>query len=729
MVSTVGAVVGVDIGSESTKCVLGSAHDFEVVRNAHGGHSTPSTVQFRGRARLAGEDACEAKNANADTVLHVGRLVESVAADEDDALAAFYRFDRTRQENGSHDVSVEYDGERKTFTSTAVLAMLLGKVRKCVEDTVARKLGDDAAAAAASETKYVLAMPPCASDEAKAAVRDAAFAAGCGDGVEIVSAAECTAAVYGRKFADDADDVGKLVLVVDMGHAQTTASILRLGGNTATNESSVGGGEEDEDDQPDPAAAAAPAAAELLSSASNASLGAACVDVKLWQYFKGTVPGLASLTPDSRRGQRLLDGCRRLKHLLSMLPSGSVTVETLGDDDKDVTLTATREKIHELCSSESDALAALIAKVIEGADGIESTTDIASVEALGGGCRIPFVKNAILRSIGRSSDDMTLSHSLDDTSVAMGAALLGEDGTTGDYLAVDEEKRKCLFEAEQAMMRLDAEVAMLADARNKIESHVLEMRSARHGKHGSLLPEELDAHLTKTDDWLFSEECDNADLDQMNAKLEEVLAKSNEMCAVYYEAVSKEAEMMEKQMKEEAERAKAEREAAGEDDEDHDNRRLPKKRRMEIVMKNKQEANELFAGKNYKHAAARYVKALSHCAKFHDLGPEDQEEVNGTKLSLNLNLALAYFKLEKYDNALRACNEALAIDGDSTKALFRRASVYYEMKKFEDAKSDLNKALMVAPDDVALKKLNARIEQQIKKQKVKEKKMAQKMFG
>ena len=380
------------------------------MRNAHGGHSTPSTVQFRGRARLAGEDACEAKNATADTVLHVGRLVESVAAEEDDALAAFYRFDRARQENGSHDVSVEYDGERKTFTSTAVLAMLLGKVRKCVEDTVARKLGDGAAAAAASETKYVLAMPPGASDEAKAAVRDAAFAAGCGDGVEIVSAAESTAAVYGRKFADDADDVGKLVLVVDMGHAQTTVSLLRLGGNTVTNEA-VGGGEEDKDEQPDPAAAAAaaadddddddaaaaPAAAKLLSSASNASLGAACVDVKLWQHFKETVPGLASLTPNSRRGQRLLDGCRRLKHLLSMLPSGSVTVETLGDNDKDVTLKATREKIQELCSSEGDALAALIVKVVEGADGIGSTTDIASVEILGGGCRIPFVQNAILQ--------------------------------------------------------------------------------------------------------------------------------------------------------------------------------------------------------------------------------------------------------------------------------------------------------------------------------------------
>ena len=93
----------------------------------------------------------------------------------------------------------------------------------------------------------------------------------------------------------------------------------------------------------------------------------------------------------------------------------------------------------------------------------------------------------------------------------------------------------------------------------------------------------------------------------------------------------------------------------GEED-DHDNRRLPKKRRMEIVMKNKAEANELFGDGNYKFAAARYTKALSHCAKFVDLSPDDIEEVNGVKLSLNLNLALAYIKLQNPDQALRVCN-------------------------------------------------------------------------
>ena len=705
-------VVGIDVGTESTKVTLGSALDYEIVRNAHGGHTTPSAVTFRGKQRLIGEDAAESRNADANTVLHIARLLvgDSGANAKGEDLSAFYRFSRTHEDDGSRSVSVEYDSSQRTFSSAAVLAMLLGKARRGVEETVSRKTGKgDASGMGAA--RYVLAVPPGTTDAARAAVRDAAFAAGWGNDVAIVSAAECTAAVYGKKFGDDADSgAGKVVLIVDMGHAETSVSILRLGG---------GGDDDDEVSAP----------ATLLASASSAALGGGCVDVQLWHHFQSTVPGLASIKPSTRRGQRLLDGCRRLKHLLSMLPSGSVTVETLGDNDMDVALNGSRDLIQQLCKGQGEALSALIAKVVADADGVESAADIVSVETLGGGVRIPFFQEAILQSIGR--EDMPFSRSLDDTSVAMGAALIGEgsaDLGSGD-LPIDEDKRRALAEAEEAMHLADLEMHARSEARNKIESHVLEMRGARHGKHGSLLPDELDAHLSETDDWLFTEECDNADLAVMEAKLADVLTKTNDMCAAYYEALKKEEAEKEAEMKAEEEKAKAERDAAGEEDNDHDTRKLPFSRRMEIVQKNKAEANELFSHKNYRHAAARYVKALSHCAKFFDLTPDQDEEVKAVKLSLNLNLALAYVKLENFPNALRAANEALAIDENSTKALFRRSSIYYEQKKFDEAKKDISKALKAAPEDTACKKLSARIDQQLKRQKDKQKKMAKKMFG
>ncbi len=65
----------------------------------------------------------------------------------------------------------------------------------------------------------------------------------------------------------------------------------------------------------------------------------------------------------------------------------------------------------------------------------------------------------------------------------------------------------------------------------------------------------------------------------------------------------------------EARAADAERQAAGED-EDHDNRKLRKPDRMRLVVKNKEEGTELFKGGNFRPAAARYHKALTHCGMF-----------------------------------------------------------------------------------------------------------------
>uniref|UniRef100_A0A7S4QQX3 Uncharacterized protein n=1 Tax=Ditylum brightwellii TaxID=49249 RepID=A0A7S4QQX3_9STRA len=737
--------VGVDLGTEAIKTVCGSILDYELVRNLHGGHTTPCSISFKNKVRLIGEEATEPKNADVNTILHIARLVLKGNDDNDKSdLEAFYRFN-TEKEKDELVVKVDYNGDTKTFTMSALLTMLLGKIHKCVNATIARKLGDNNDTTTTSvQTKYVFALPST-SESVTNAVLDAAYAAGLvgeeGEEVQVVSMAESSAAVYEKKFGkdyDNSDTKGKVVLVVDMGHSQTVVSILRLGGNA----------DNAEDEAKEEKAAPLPATVTILSSIQSNTLGAGNIDIQLWNYFTANNPSLKSsnMKPNSRKGQKLLDGCRKLKHLLSMLPNGSVIVEGLTEDDRDVTLTATREILQSLCKNESERLSALIAKAVEDSS-LPPSDDgnaIDAVEILGGGCRVPFIKQTVLDSIGKTSNEMTLSHSLDDTSIALGAAMIGDSASpqnkNGDKEDGEEakanntERRQQLLKAEREMSLLDDEMSKLSEARNKIESHILELRSAKHdAKYGSFLPTDgsLDSHLDAVDDWIFTDECDNATLQEMESKLNDVINKSNELCKDYYAAIKKDTEEMERQMVEEEERAKAEKAANGEDEdeEDHDNRRLPKKRRMEIVMKNKNEANELFSDKNYRHAAARYVKALSHCAKFYDLAPEDEEEIKGVKLSLNLNLALAYFKLEKFDNALRSCNDALAIDENSTKALFRRATIYYEKKKWDDAKKDLEKAGKTAPDDKAIQKLQARLEQQIKRQKAKEKKMAQKMFG
>jgi heat shock protein 4 len=636
-------------------------------------------------------------------------------------------------------MNIDYDGSStRSFSSTALLAMLLGKVRRNVQATLQRLLGE--ASAAGLEYSYVLSIGPKTTDQAQQELLDAAYAAGMGQNgtggghVQLVETSHCYTYCYQRKFPEALAD-GRKVVMIDMGHAQTTVAVV--GGAAAAVVV------EHKDDEPtadgDPEPVVPPARAKVLSAVRHKSLGGGLVDIRLWDHFQSTLPALAKVSKNSRSGQRLLDGSKKLKQLLSQLPEAQVTVENVGEQDMDLTLTATRSLLADLSKDDAQELTELIHSALQEAK--VAGSDIFAVEVAGGGCRMPWVKQVLLEAVGNNA--LSLSYSLDDTSAALGAALVGEDtDTTCSSSAVSSsvvqeqltEGQRQLRQAEQAMAALDDDMQLRADTMNQIEAHVLEMRSAKHDtNHGSLLPAaELDKYLEEVEDWLFSEQADEATSEQMKAKWDETQQTTQELAKDYFAARANEKAAKDAEMEAEAKQAQAERgdEAAadGGEEEDHDNRRLPKKRRMEIVMKNKQEANELFSDGNYKFAAARYTKALSHCAKFVDLSPDDGEEVKAVKLSLNLNLAFAYLKLENLDQALRVCNDALAIDGENTKALYRRASVYYEKNKWGEANKDIQKAAKIAPEDKAVKKMQERIDAQLKRQKLKEKKMAQKMF-
>ena len=110
---------------------------------------------------------------------------------------------------------------------------------------------------------------------------------------------------------------------------------------------------------------------------------------------------------------------------------------------------------------------------------------------------------------------------------------------------------------------------------------------------------------------------------------------------------------------------------------------------MRLVVKNKDEGTELFKDGNYRPAAARYQKAMSHANKFFDLSYEDETEVKALKLTLHLNLASCYIKLESWEQVLRNCSDAIILEKNNPKAYFRR-SQYYENKKDWDNVSQLN---------------------------------------
>jgi tetratricopeptide (TPR) repeat protein len=152
---------------------------------------------------------------------------------------------------------------------------------------------------------------------------------------------------------------------------------------------------------------------------------------------------------------------------------------------------------------------------------------------------------------------------------------------------------------------------------------------------------------------------------------------------------------------------------------------------MRLVVKNKEEGTELFKGGNYRPAAARYHKSLTHCAKFFDLTKEDEAEVKALKLALYLNLASCYIKMENWENVLRNCTDALSLDDKNVKALFRRAQYYEAKKDWDKALADLKTCgkLNGAVEDKAVTVAVERIKKQVAHDKAKEKKTWGKLFG
>ena len=76
------------------------------------------------------------------------------------------------------------------------------------------------------------------------------------------------------------------------------------------------------------------------------------------------------------------------------------------------------------------------------------------------------------------------------------------------------------------------------------------------------------------------------------------------------------------------------------------------------------------------------------------VSPDQRTEVNALKLSLHLNIAMCWLKITDAENhleqAIRSCDEALSLDADSVKALFRRATAREAKGLYDEAMPSLH---------------------------------------
>uniref|UniRef100_A0AAV1UXY2 Uncharacterized protein n=1 Tax=Peronospora matthiolae TaxID=2874970 RepID=A0AAV1UXY2_9STRA len=710
-------VFGIDFGA--TRCVV-AENNGDVVLNELGGMTTASLVSFKGEERLVGESAVLSSSTNPrNTIGFLSGLVgKRHLADVQHQLERLPGLQPTFEvdEAGRVVASVEYgkqDGSRTQFTVEQLTGMLFANLVTQIKTRVR------------DEPFHVtLAVPSVWGDEEKRTIRVAAAIAGipslalisrdaararcfhCKHPVEVASTPSGPSSGDGD-VTMEAAETARCIAIVDMGHTNTSVAIVKLTHDGET----------------------------VLATEADLDLGAETLDRRLFEHLQNEVRvkhGLNVLL-HSKEGKRLFQACEKIKKLLSTIGEANVPVENLAPE-ADISISMSRNVFEELCVAERTRIAELLQKALEAAKESVGSADIASVEIVGGGTRIPFVQEAILSvfPIEQQRNGALIGRMLDSTTaIALGAAFLSKVAGSTDTTPADEDAAVLAeyVALEKEFQTRDAELIAIANERNAIESFVYEIRSKSSGKHGDKLDtSKLNPLLDAAEDWIYSEEAETATLELIRAKHQSIKTEVRTACEAYFSAVQADESALEHQLEQESQKAEAERQAEG-DDEDHDTRKLKKPDRMRMVIKNKEEGNELFRDGNHKHAAARYVKALTHASKFFDLSESDTKEVNAIKLSLYLNLAQCYLKMENYTKVVGNCNEALALDAQSVKALYRRAVAYEKENKLELAADDIKAALTLAPQDRVVIKLDERLKERLCRQLDKEKKMWSKAFA
>jgi tetratricopeptide (TPR) repeat protein len=124
----------------------------------------------------------------------------------------------------------------------------------------------------------------------------------------------------------------------------------------------------------------------------------------------------------------------------------------------------------------------------------------------------------------------------------------------------------------------------------------------------------------------------------------------------------------------------------------------------------KAQGNQLVSEQNYKLAVKQYVKIFLYIrgikpppmAQFleqsipmehHPLSAELEQEIHALELSANLNLALCFLKLKDYDKVIKFAGDALKVDPENYKAMYRRGCALAEKRLLDEAREDLELVL------------------------------------
>mmetsp|Transcript_104147 Transcript_104147/g.301280 ORF Transcript_104147/g.301280 Transcript_104147/m.301280 type:complete len:841 (-) Transcript_104147:90-2612(-) len=375
------SVVGIDLGAADSYVAFVGKGIVDIVQNEVSKRATPSIVGFTDRERLLGDTALALIRSNVKNTCRnfkhlLGRKIDA----PDVQIENFWSTSElTECEDGHAGYLVKYKGEERKMSAVEVTAMYLTKLRDITEAWCDGKVTD-----------VVIAVPSSFADVQRQALLDAAKVAGMSV-LRLMNEHTATALAYGIYRSNDFDPEKPMtVAFCSMGHSLFSVSVVRFvrGKLTVVCEKSdkVGGRELDE-----------------------------CLMREFASQFKAK-EGCDPLC-NKKAKFKLEDAVQKTKKILSANSEAGITCDCLMED-ADLSGQITREDLERMCAPAIDRARAVLESAIS-ASGL-SLEQIDSVEIVGGGSRVPWVKGLCSEIFGGKALSTTMNQ---EESVARGCAL------------------------------------------------------------------------------------------------------------------------------------------------------------------------------------------------------------------------------------------------------------------------------------------------------------------
>ncbi|KAH7327897.1 heat shock protein 70 family [Stachybotrys elegans] len=374
------SVVGVDFGTLKTVIAVARNRGVDVITNEVSNRATPSLVGFGPKSRYLGEPAKTQEISNLkNTVNCLKRLAGRSFSDPDVQIEQQYITSTLVDINGQVGAEVNYLGNKEKFTSTQLVAMYLSKIKQTAAAELKLPVSD-----------LCMSVPAWFTDIQRRALLDASEIAGL-KVLRLINDTTAAALGWGITKLDlpGPEEKPRRVCFVDIGHSNYTCSVVEF----KKGELSV------------------------KSTAWDRNFGGRDFDKALVDHlakeFKGKYK--VDIYTHGRAMARTIAAAEKTKKILSANQQAPVNIESLMND-VDVSAMITRQEFEAMIEPLLNRTQAPLEQAL--AQAKVSKEDIDVIEIVGGGSRVPALKERIQAFFGKP-----LSYTMNaDEAIARGCA-------------------------------------------------------------------------------------------------------------------------------------------------------------------------------------------------------------------------------------------------------------------------------------------------------------------